>query len=116
MPAPDSLFREPHAVINIHLTFGDVGQFLFDQLPLQRREVISKQFAFEVIILVLDDAGGHTIILFLMLVPVEVNVADPDDFGTVYFGTDTGNTETAFFKTPVLAVFFYDFRINKYFF
>ena len=63
----------------------------------------------------LNDAGGHAFVLFLMLDPVGVEVPDNDNLGPDHLAPDSRYAQAALFKAPVIARFFNDFGVNEYF-
>ena len=55
-------------------------------------------------------------LFFFVLIPVCIEIPNHDNFGPEHFAPNTRNTQTAFFKSPVVTGFFNDFGVDKYFF
>lgn len=66
-------------------------KFRFDAIPLQRRQIIDKQLAIEVIDLVLDADGEQAISLKGKRLAIKVLRGDANDIGALYGFIKTGH-------------------------
>src|ERR1700694_3474936 len=108
-----SLLREHHLIIYGDIAFRDIIQLSFHQLSLQRRHVVDEKLAFDVVVLMQDDAGGNAIKGFFVVAEFLVLVFDRYFFCTIYVFPDLGNAEAAFIVGPVVPMLLHNMRIDK---
>lgn len=69
-------FWKFHFVRRIDHAHGDVVEFFLQHVSFEGVDAIGEQNAFDVVIFMLDDAGGHTIVGFCFLHKVFIEVLD----------------------------------------
>ena len=93
---PPARRGEAHPVIGIHFALADAGKTVFEQPLFERIEPIGEQDTFQVVVLVLNDARGDALELFLVRLARGVFVTQSYALGAEHLLVNTGNAQTAF--------------------
>lgn len=105
--------EKPHFVIRFHPAESDVFHFSADELFFQRFQSLGKKYAFDVVVLVLDDAGVDASEDLFVWLEVFVEPRDFDKTGSVHVASNIGDAEASFFVGFVFAGEFEDFGVDE---
>jgi len=102
-----------HAVVNITLAVHDGTQLALQQGFAQRCDIINKDMALQVFVLMLDDAGTDAFKDLLVLLKVLVKVFDADFVGTHHLFINIGQAKAAFLEWHLVAESLKEFGIDE---
>ena len=101
--------------MRFEIPLGHPDQLALKQRAAQGGKVIDEEFAVEVIVLVLDDAGGITAVLLVVLDEILIHITDFNTGRTHHVLVDPGQAQTPFAETPFVTEAFVNLGVDKSF-
>lgn len=88
--------RKDHFVINFDRASGDIIQFSPEKCFSEGADFVYKQDSFQVVVFMLNDAGGNTFKDLFMFMELFILVSDPDPGLSDHIFMDIGDTQASF--------------------